>query len=203
MKINNKFKIIFRKMNLERLKKSATVVYFIYFFHSCSVYNSPFVQQHEEPNIIPMSNSIAVSKGSSMSCITTSLGIVKCFGLRGYSNSFLDLTTRGIPTFISDTSDYSKINVGSDSACGITSSGVLKCWGNNSDGQLGDGTTTIRRNPTVIDSGTSYAIVSVGRTNTCGLKTSGIYKCWGSNTYGQLDDGTTTERLTTTLVLNP
>jgi alpha-tubulin suppressor-like RCC1 family protein len=34
--------------------------------------------------------------------------------------------------------------------CGVRAAGGLWCWGNNTDGQIGDGTTTRRPAPTPV-----------------------------------------------------
>ncbi|MBU6375573.1 MAG: putative Ig domain-containing protein [Bdellovibrionales bacterium] len=92
--------------------------------------------------------------------------------------------------------DFTTLSVGTSHACGITSSGTLKCWGDNSSGQLGDGSTLSRSSPITIDGSTSYRAVAAGLSHTCGITSSGTLKCWGSNTWGQIGDGgATTNRL--------
>jgi len=89
------------------------------------------------------------------------------------------------------------IAVGGIYTCSLATSGGVKCWGNNSSGQLGDGTTTQR--PTAVDvSGLTSGVsaVAAGGSHTCVLTTVGGVKCWGGNSSGQLGDGTTTQRLT-------
>jgi alpha-tubulin suppressor-like RCC1 family protein len=81
--------------------------------------------------------------------------------------------------------------------CGLTDRGGVMCWGSNSNGQLGDGTTTVRYAP-VYAKGLSTGVraVSAGSTHTCALLTTGGVKCWGNNKYGQLGDGTKIDRWT-------
>jgi hypothetical protein len=45
------------------------------------------------------------------------------------------------------TSGVAAMGVGDSHACAPTTSGGMKCWGSNSEGQLGDGTTTDRWTP--------------------------------------------------------
>jgi alpha-tubulin suppressor-like RCC1 family protein len=86
------------------------------------------------------------------------------------------------------------ITVGQLHTCAVTANGSAWCWGNNSRGQLGDGTTTNRRNPVRVQSGdgflTDVKSISAGRLHTCAVKTNGSVWCWGDAAYGQLGDGT-------------
>jgi alpha-tubulin suppressor-like RCC1 family protein len=84
--------------------------------------------------------------------------------------------------------------------CGVRIDGTLWCWGDNSNGQLGDGTTTDRTNPTQVGSGTTWAQADVGGNHTCAVRLDGTSWCWGLNDVGQLGDGTTTQRTTPTQV---
>ena len=81
----------------------------------------------------------------------------------------------------------------------IKTDGSLWAWGYNRNGQLGDGTTTSRRNPVQVLTG--VAAISTGASHTLALKTDGSLWAWGYNAYGELGDGTTTNRLLPVQVL--
>gem|GEM_PF-2513670 len=75
---------------------------------------------------------------------------------------------------------------------GLKKNGDLWAWGNNSHGQLGDGTTAARSAPTLI--GTGYRSIKVGVDATYGIKQDNTLWSWGANQYGQLGDGSTTSK---------
>lgn len=100
---------------------------------------------------------------------------------------------------------------GKNHICVVTStgtpSGVIYCSGDNTYGQLGDGTNTNRNQPTAVaDSGgfvnTGVSEVYAGGNSTCAVKSNILY-CWGRNDQGQLGDGTTTDRNVPTPVAAP
>jgi alpha-tubulin suppressor-like RCC1 family protein len=79
--------------------------------------------------------------------------------------------------------------------CGVTyPDGRAYCWGNNSSGQLGDGTTDQHLNPSPVASGRKFRQVSTGEDHTCGVTTDDQAFCWGSNDVGQIGDGSTARR---------
>ncbi len=138
----------------------------------------------------------AVELGRRHSCgLTGNTNNLICFGDRwktGNDTSYADLG-----------SGWEDFGVGESHTCGI-SGGALSCWGYNSDGQLGNGTTsTGEKYPVPIGSATDWMEVAGGGYHTCGIRSqAGVNQlwCWGTNNFGQLGDGTTTQRLEPTLV---
>ncbi|MEI6595903.1 MAG: T9SS type A sorting domain-containing protein, partial [Bacteroidota bacterium] len=74
------------------------------------------------------------------------------------------------------------------------SDGTLWAWGDNSVGQLGDGTFMQRNAPVQIGSSINWVSISCGYSHTLGIKSDGTLWAWGNNSSGQLGDGTTTQR---------
>jgi alpha-tubulin suppressor-like RCC1 family protein len=77
----------------------------------------------------------------------------------------------------------------------IKTDGTLWLWGDNSDGQLGDNTTTSKSSPVqTVSGGTNWKELSGGEYHVGAIKTDGTLWVWGSNTYGELGDNTRTSR---------
>jgi len=71
----------------------------------------------------------------------------------------------------------------------------LWVWGRNTEGQLGDNTTTNRSSPVqTISAGTNWKQVAGGFRHTVAIKTDGTLWSWGLNSWGQLGDNSTTNR---------
>ena len=138
------------------------------------------------------SGAIAISAGETHTCALTTPGTVTCWG----DNDFGQLgdgspTGRFMPTAVASlTSGVLSIKGGGRHTCALTSGGAAKCWGDNSYGQLGDGTKVVRTIPVPV-SGLSSDVgaISAGGFHTCAVTASGAVKCWGYNNYGQLGIG--------------
>lgn len=79
------------------------------------------------------------------------------------------------------------------STCSIVDSPdhTLECWGDNTYGQLGDGTTMAHGTPQPVPGLTGVVDIGVGIGFACALLDTGGVVCWGQNGDGQLGDGTT------------
>lgn len=76
------------------------------------------------------------------------------------------------------------------------------CWGDNTHGQLGDGTNDDRLTPMPVG-GTEWAsfdILAAGTGHSCRARTGGAVYCWGLNDKGQLGNETRMSRSTPVLV---
>jgi alpha-tubulin suppressor-like RCC1 family protein len=92
------------------------------------------------------------------------------------------------------TGSFSSVSAGSNATCGMSTAGAGYCWGNNSLGQLGNGSTSNSTTPFKIVGGLTFSTVGTGslQNYACGLATGGAAYCWGYNDYGQLGRGNLT-----------
>ncbi len=142
-----------------------------------------------------------ISAGASHTCAVTSAGGVLCWGLNDYgqlgNGSTVDSPTP-VPV-IGLSSGVVSIAAGYESTCALTNAGSVWCWGDNSTGQLGDGTVGQSNVPVqVLDPTGNVALgsvtrISVGREHACAVTDAGAALCWGDNTNGELGNGTVTQ----------
>jgi alpha-tubulin suppressor-like RCC1 family protein len=148
----------------------------------------------------------ALTGGGQHTCGRTSAGAAYCWGYNA-TGALGDGTSgpnRLTPVAVQGGLVFTALTAGFIHTCGLTSAGAAYCWGDNSYGQLGDGTGTYRLTPVAVQGGLVFTALTGGVSHTCGLTSAGAAYCWGWNGPGQLGDGTWgTNRLTPVAVLRP
>jgi alpha-tubulin suppressor-like RCC1 family protein len=150
---------------------------------------------------------VQVLAGTGHSCASMLGGPMSCWGWNE-DGQLGDgtLVGRTTPTPVVGLPPVAEISAGYHHTCARAAvDGSVFCWGANSNGQLGDGSMTMRRpTPMPVPGLSGVADLAAGGFHTCTRTTDGRVWCWGANGTGQVGDGTTTSvRWTPVRVMEP
>ena len=87
---------------------------------------------------------------------------------------------------------WTSVTGGTIHTLAIASDSTLWAWGDNSGGQLGDGSTVSRSTPLQVGERKDWVSVSAGFAHSVALTKNGTIYTWGFNSRGQLGNGTET-----------
>ena len=84
--------------------------------------------------------------------------------------------------------------------CVLVADGTVTCWGENSHGELGNGTLTDSSTPVLVKGVVNAVAIVAGGEHSCALLVNGTVDCWGDNSNGELGNGTNTSSFTPVIV---
>jgi len=145
----------------------------------------------EEPTRLPGSQFwVMVSAGHDHSCGLTSSGEAWCWGdnITGHIGSGGTFNKSYEPVRVASDVSFSTVLAGYYQSCALATSGQMYCWGNNSEGEIGDGTNENRFTPVPVSGDLTFRALGGGDAFMCGITTKGSTWCWGSNRSGELGD---------------
>jgi hypothetical protein len=98
---------------------------------------------------------------------------------------------------VSGLSGVAAVSAGEFFSLALLKDGTVWTWGDNTEGQLGDRTTTSRSAPGQVNGLTGVVAVAAGQEgHVLAVKSDGTVWSWGENRFGELGDGTRSSRLT-------
>jgi len=121
-------------------------------------------------------------------------GRVECWG----DNQFFQLgndppanNASSTPVTVNGVTSPAALAPGAEHSCVLLQDGRVECWGDNSFGQLGNGSERgIFNPPTAPVTGITTATAATsGAEHTCALLRGGRIQCWGRGFFGRLGDG--------------
>ena len=98
---------------------------------------------------------------------------------------------------IGSATNWNTVGCGSSHTMAINSNGTLWTTGDNSNGQLGNGTNTNLMNPVPIGPMNECIAAASGQFHAAAVKRDGTLWTWGYKSYAQLGDGTTSRSRST------
>jgi len=137
----------------------------------------------------------SVAAGYFSSCGLSSAGQVYCWGWNAFGQ-LGDGTQVQRKTPVAATQPacvvFASVVMGSQHACALTAGGQAWCWGDNTYGQVGDGTRVQRTVPTPVNQpgGLAFTSLDAGTYRTCGLTAAGRAYCWGNPNDGHVSTDT-------------
>ncbi len=138
----------------------------------------------------------SLASGWNHVCALDGAGVAWCWG--GNSSGELGSGevggSRPTPERVAGQGSYVEIKLGNAHGCARRVDGRVECWGDNSAGQLGDGTNTSRSSPAPVSGERRFTSVAVGAVHSCAIGDDGGALCWGRNLYGQVGDGSEVDR---------
>jgi alpha-tubulin suppressor-like RCC1 family protein len=137
-----------------------------------------------------------ISGGSSHACVVLSDGTARCWGRNNHGQLGDGTTTDSwTPVQVSGLSNATAIAAGGRATlsdiphtCAVLANGTVRCWGENSLGQLGNGTTTSSTTPVQVSGVGDAVAIATGGAHSCVILSNGRAYCWGYNAWGQLGD---------------
>jgi alpha-tubulin suppressor-like RCC1 family protein len=97
----------------------------------------------------------SMSAGQWTTCGVATGGRAYCWGSNGYGQlgygtSVFSLNPNPVPGPVAGGLTFASVGTGYLHTCGVTPQGAAYCWGDNSEGELGNGSTTVSTSPVLV-----------------------------------------------------
>jgi alpha-tubulin suppressor-like RCC1 family protein len=131
-----------------------------------------------------ITDAVAIAAGGDETCVVLTGGTVQCWG----DNSCGQLGNGSIsgrtatPVTVSGITNAAVITASGKHACALLRDGTIQCWGDDSSGQVVQGTVgTCQPKPLPALGTTIATAVSAGPSQTCAVLADRSVKCWGGS----------------------
>jgi alpha-tubulin suppressor-like RCC1 family protein len=141
----------------------------------------------------PINNPVQVTCGYQFGAALTTNGTVWTWGggAHGELGQGSSINSSYYPAQVPGLTNITSISAGWFHIVGVKSDGTVWAWGNNSNGELGDGTTVNRWNAIQVLNVSNAIAASGGDSHSSALTSDGAIWKWGLNDLGELGNGTT------------
>jgi alpha-tubulin suppressor-like RCC1 family protein len=146
------------------------------------VSNSSHVGLAKNPVVVPgVAGATSVSANGLRACAALVSGTVTCWSFDDQSDTPINIAP------LTGIDSVATVTLGDHHGCALRKDGSVWCWGQNTHGELGNG--TIAPSPTEFPpapvAGLTATSVSAGSAHTCAVQ-DGTVKCWGLNREGEI-----------------
>jgi alpha-tubulin suppressor-like RCC1 family protein len=144
-----------------------------------------------------------VAAGGRHTLAARSTGVVDAWGdnTEGQLGNGTTLNISLVPVRVSGLAGVIAVSAGDSHSLALRSDGTVWAWGDNSRGQLGDGSVTDRATPVPVAGLTNVVEIAAGGQFSLARRSDGSVRAWGANDRGQLGDGTAGDRLRAVAVI--
>ena len=151
--------------------------------------------------VIDITDATAIATGRKHSCALHEGGTISCWGNNyegqlgnGQSGPNTYSPDSPAPVKVVGITDATAITAGGNNwnhshSCALHQDGAISCWGDNTHGQLGNGSEDNFSEPAKVVDITDATAITAGYHHSCALYKDGTISCWGNNEYGQLGNG--------------
>ncbi|HLY08330.1 MAG TPA: RCC1 repeat-containing protein [Planctomycetota bacterium] len=143
--------------------------------------------------VLNLTNAVAIAAGGSFSLALTQDGTVWVWGANGEGELGTGATTPAnapVPQPVAGLSNIVAISAGTSHALALRNDGLVFVWGDNTLGQLGNGSASSTPGAVALVSGlTGITAISAGAYCNLALRSDGTIWGWGDDSSGQLGNG--------------
>jgi alpha-tubulin suppressor-like RCC1 family protein len=124
--------------------------------------------------------------GAGYACLLRSNSTTWCWGngSDGQTGNGSTISEQPTPSLVTNGGGFSELAAGIKHTCALNGSGQAFCWGSNTNGQLGNNSTSPSLIPAAVAGGLVFTRISVGQLHSCALTSDGAAWCWGPSSRG-------------------
>jgi alpha-tubulin suppressor-like RCC1 family protein len=142
---------------------------------------------------------VRIATGDTHTCALFADGVPRCWGKNDKGQLGTPLVNQSSTPFPVAISNVTALSAGANHNCVIVETSnrqglpISLCWGSNSDGQVGDGTTTDQFSPVPTLFSPTPIALAAGGAHTCIINSNRNLTCWGRGAEGQLGNNSTSQ----------